>query len=46
MYRLILTSLPNDISSSFRVKDDDLSSKQGSLLTFKIILMKITRKCF
>ena len=27
----------------FKVRDDDLSSKQGSLYTFKIILKKITQ---
>ena len=28
----------------FKFRDDDLSSKQGSLCTFKIILIKITQK--
>ena len=28
----------------FKVRDDDLSSKQGSLLTYKMILIKISHK--
>ena len=30
----------------FKVRDDDLSSKQGLLCTFKIMLIKITQKYF
>ena len=40
MYSFIRKSVPDDISSSFKVRDDDLSSKQGSLCTFKIMLIK------
>ena len=30
----------------FKVRDDDLSSKKGSLCTFKIIFIKISQKYF
>ena len=30
----------------FKVRDDDLSSNQGSLSTFKIMLIEITQKYF
>ena len=30
----------------FKVRDDDLSSKQGSLFTFKMIIIKIIQKYF
>ena len=43
-YSFIRKSVPDDIASSFKKRDDYLSSKQGSLCTFKIILLKITRK--
>ena len=38
-YSFIRKSVPDDISSSFKVRDDDLSSKQGSLCTFKLIFL-------
>ena len=37
LYSFIRKSVPDDISSSFKERDDDLSSKQGSQCTFKLI---------
>ena len=34
------------IKRYFKVRDDNLSAKQGSLCTFKMILIRITRKYF
>ena len=40
------TPLPLNTGRYFKVRDDNLSSKQGSLCTFIMILMKIILKYF